>query len=258
MRGLITAIRTLSSLPVPGREADAPADAIPWFPLVGALLGAILYGLAHAGCRLIPHPWPAGIAVLVVLAGVLLTRALHLDGLADWADGFWGATDPARVLAIMKDSRIGVFGAAALTLCLLAKWVALTRLLTFEAYAWLIPALVLSRTVQADLAVTLPYARAEQGTAAPFVRHATPRHRQFALLCGATLLFLFQGQIGLGLFIAGWLGGRLLGRWFKARTGGVTGDLLGAAGELTETTVLLAAGLLAPCLPVPSLWALCW
>ena len=238
--GLVTALRTLTALPVPGRDAVTLTAALPWFPAVGLLLGALLYGFAIGLSHLTAGRWPAGVAVAVVVAGVLLTRGLHLDGLADWADGFWGARDREKSLAIMKDSCVGAFGAVAIVCVLLAKWVCLAALLERNDAEWILAALVISRTMQVYLAVSQPYARAEGGTAAPFVKGATKRHRALTVF-GALVLLLAAGHLDwmwLFAFALAWVATRFFGRWCRRRVGGITGDLLGACSELTETLAL--------------------
>jgi adenosylcobinamide-GDP ribazoletransferase len=221
---------------VPGRDAESFASSLPWFPVVGLLLGAALYGL----CLLLGAGWPEGTALAAVAGGTLLTRGIHLDGLADSADGLFGGRTRERMLEIMKDSRMGAFGGIAISLALLAKFVLVARLAALDAAVWLIPAYVASRTAQPLLAVTLPYAR-ETGTAGPFLAEASPRHALLALLAGMAAVacvgrldirWLVALAIGLAIAV-------LLGRSFRRRVGGITGDLLGAASEVVETAVLL-------------------
>ncbi len=88
MSGIITAFRTLSSLPVPGKDAKDFSDALIWFPTVGLVLGSLVYWVASL-INLIPGiQWPEGVAVVCISLGVFFTRGFHLDGIADWADGF--------------------------------------------------------------------------------------------------------------------------------------------------------------------------
>ena len=85
-RGLVTAIRTLTILPIPGRDAESVAAALYWFPLVGLLVGLLQWGLGECIGTIAAKGWPAGAAAVVLVGGAVLTRGLHLDGLADWAD----------------------------------------------------------------------------------------------------------------------------------------------------------------------------
>lgn len=233
MRGLITAIQTLSILPVRGSACDDFARSLPWFPVVGLLLGGILAGLAYVGRA----ADPGAMGVLLLIAGVLLTRGLHLDGVADAADGFGGGHTRERALEIMKDSATGAFGSIALTLVLLAKWVALTHLMRVGNFALLPLAYVGSRALQVEQMVRLPYAR-QAGTAASFVNGATASHRLLALT--QALVFAFAlGQVRGMVYVAIAGGAALLfGFYCQKRVGGITGDLLGATSELTETVIL--------------------
>ena len=236
MRGLITAIRTLSILPFPGREAERMADALPWFPAVGALLGWLL--LAGAWCLgQLPGIWEQGIAFFILAGGVLLTRGFHLDGLADCADGLWGGYSREKCLAIMKDSHVGVFGITAVTLLLLGKWVFLTRLVSVGGLLWLPTAWIVSRTVPVVLAIFFPYAR-ENGTGAEFVRGGKKAHLGATLALASLLIWIGSGPAHLTAWVSAVLFALLWGYYAMRRLGGVTGDVLGASVEVTETLIL--------------------
>ncbi len=237
--GLVAAMRTLSVVPIPGRAVEPISAALPWFAVVGGALGGVLYGVfALAGSPTIGG-WPEVAALAVVVGGIVLTGALHLDGLADWADALGGASAERR-LEIMKDPRTGAFGVIAVVAIVLCKWVALTRLGPVGGL-WVVTAAAASRTVMVDLAVRLPYARKEGGTAATMVRSAHPRH---LVVCGVSALALVavvSGAAGIVALAIGWLIGVLFGLWCRRRVGGVTGDLLGAGSELVETAIMLLA-----------------
>ena len=244
IRALVTAVRTLTSVYIPGTDTGKPANSLPWFPFVGLLLGLVSFGAAILTGAL-SRSWPGGTALVLVVTGVLLTRGLHLDGLADFADAFWGGRSRERVLEIMKDTRLGAFGVIALACILLAKWVCLTRLVEAGTASWIIPAFVISRFAQAALAALNPYARNDGGTGERFVSDAGAPHLLLSLLSSMAILLL------IGCFDTAWLtalaGGFLLvillGAYFRARIGGVTGDLLGAGSELVEVAVLALGAL---------------
>ena len=192
MRGFVTAFRTLSSIPLPGKDAEEFSDALVWFPVVGLVLGSLVVVVAKLMVLIFGVHWPEGIAILCVSLTVFLTRGFHLDGIADWADGFWAGYTPEKILMIMKDSFLGTFGVVALILVLVTKWIAITKLLEIDRVEWIIAAFIISRTLQVEQAVCLPYARAE-GTAGPFLKNAGQRHRWIAhLLALAMLIFLFN------------------------------------------------------------------
>ncbi len=246
LRGLTTAIRTLTWIPMPGRDVKCFADALPWFPGVGLLIGALLYVLAElAGAN-----WPMGAALLVLLAGTLITRGLHLDGLADAADGLFGGHTREQRLAIMKDSRMGAFGGIALALTLLAKFVLLTRLAETGGIIWIIPVFVVSRTTQSILPVLLPYARAE-GTAREFITGARWYHALLAIVIAGIILHAtgIAPMIWMPALAAGLSLTLLLAQSFRKQFGGITGDLIGATNELVEIAILCLGCLLWPACP---------
>ena len=97
-KGLNTAIRTLSILRPPGREAEPKSSALPWFAIVGGVLGLILYGISLLADLLTHGGWPEGTAAAVLVSGIVLTGGLHLDGLVDWADALGSISDRERKL----------------------------------------------------------------------------------------------------------------------------------------------------------------
>ena len=249
MRGLITAVRTLTIIPVPGRNYTGYAAALPWFPVVGVLLALILWGIGTLWMQCGGDRWPQAGAVLLLGAQVFLTRGLHLDGLADWADALGGHTDRTRRLAIMRDSHLGTFGVLALLLALMAKWVALEQLIISGAVSRLLIVLTVSRGMMVVLISTLPYARAGEGLAAPFVLAGGLKQRLIALTVTFCLCLCF-GPVGLALFCVGWVVTKRLGASYQKGFGGITGDLLGAANEIVEVILLtLCAGLSMVSLP---------
>ncbi|MBM3497084.1 MAG: adenosylcobinamide-GDP ribazoletransferase [Armatimonadetes bacterium] len=244
-RGLVTALRTLTLLPVPGREAASVATALYWFPLVGLLIGLLQWGAGGLVNALAVKGWPAGAAAAALAASAALTRGLHLDGLADWADASVVLAGRERALEVMKDPRIGALGAVALVSVLLGKWVALMRLATAGGLVWVLPACVIARAMQVELAATLPYARAEGGTAGSFVEGAGAAHRVVVLGAAALLVLVPFGGLGGAALLLAWLAARLFAWRCRVRFGGVTGDVLGAGSELTELLVLIVAALAA-------------
>ena len=243
LEGLVTALRTLTALPVPGHDAERFSSSFYWFPVVGLVIGGIVVLLARAGMG---AGWPELAAVLALLGGVILTRGLHADGLADLADGFFGGRNREAALRIMKDPNVGSFGSLALIGVMLFKWICLLELARAEAYGMIAAGAVLSRTAQVLLAARMPYARSEGGTATAFVEDAGWSHLLVASISGVVLLFvlldwqvlpssiLLFGSV-VALFFVGWLSHR--------KIGGITGDVLGACSELVEVAVWLVAAL---------------
>jgi len=253
VKGFVSALRTLTILPVPGKDSDRMVSALPWFPVVGLVLGSLLYGAARLFSGVAGGTWPEATAVAVLILGIVLTRGLHMDGLADWADGFWGGRERDEVLRIMKDTQVGTFGVCALACIVLAKWVCLTRLIVAGVPEWVIVAYVASRTCQVDMAVAQPYARDNGGTGAPFVKGAGLLHLSVAGAVAFALLLVVPGLdlTSIAAVALGWLVARAFGLWCHRRVGGVTGDLLGACSEIVETVVLAFGAIAAD---LPRLW----
>lgn len=240
MRRLAVAIAFLTRLPVPGAagmDARAVGRASALFPAAGALLGAILVAARHALPPQLPAPLQAGL-LLALLA--VLTGALHLDGLADTADGLGGGRTREDALRIMRDHAVGAYGASSLVLLLLVEAAALAELLRGTAAdRWLLLALTISRWAPVPLSRALPYARPGGGLGA-----ATTEHAGWGEVAAASALALgaaaWVGRAGLAALGAAGLLLLALGWGFRQRLGGVTGDTLGAAIVLTEALVLVA------------------
>lgn len=236
---LLIAVQTLTRIPVaPDYGAGSLREATRWFPLVGAAIGlaaAALFTLAEPGLTALLA------ALLSTAATLLLTGALHEDGLADSADGLFGGRTRADALRIMQDSRIGAFGALGLGLVLAAKVACLATLPRTAPYAAacaLVAAHAASRFWLLLPATLLPYARTA-GLAASVAR---PRATDLAIAaaCGLPPLLLLGPRAGPALLLSAAVAA-LFGLWVRHRLGGYTGDTLGATQQLTELAILLAA-----------------
>lgn len=243
MRAIVTALRTLTILPVPGRDADDFAASLPFFPAVGALIGGLVVLVLHTLAA--RADWPDGAGVLAAVTVLLITRGLHADGLADVADALGAGRTPQRRLEIMKDPHTGAFGVMALAGDILLKAVALARLAAFSQWALAALPFLVSRTAQVAVAVSLPYARAEGGKAEGFVRSAGALHLALALVMAAALALAIGGVAGVVLLAQGLAIAVLLRFWMRRHFGGVTGDLLGMTNEVVETGLLVLAAALA-------------
>ncbi len=248
LRGFRAAFIFLTRIPVGGqdyRDADW-RWATGWFPGVGAFLGFGLALLWLAAESL--GPWPA--AFIVLGASMLLTGGFHEDGLADTADAMGGAYTKERLLEILKDSRVGAFGAMALFVSLGLKAALLARLDASAPIA-LVVTECLSRVAPIWLMVGLPYVTSDaQSKSRQIIRAGAPQAiLATAIGLGLMGVGLWSGHLerdGLtGLAIALAATPLICGWRFHRRAGGITGDFLGATQQLTQLALLvaLAAGL---------------
>lgn len=237
IRGFVTALRTLTVLPVPGKDAEEFSSSLYWFPVVGIFLGMMLAGVGYLTMF---SGWTEFAAAVVLLTGVVLTRGIHADGFADVADGFFGGTTVEARLRIMKDPAVGSFGAIALILLFLFKWVLLVKLLALGLYSWIVSGVMLARLAQVLLASSLPYARRDGGTGYGFVEGAGTRH----VVCAVSISFIGLLVVSSGMLLTGGIallaaaaGAGLTGFFSLKKIKGVTGDVLGASSEITEVLV---------------------
>lgn len=232
------ALVLLTRLPV-GRIARAPAlGATAWaWPLAGAAVGL---GQGAVLAVALAADLPASVAALLaVTAGLVLTGGLHEDGLADLTDGLGGGDTPARRLEIMRDSRIGSHGAAALILALALRAAGFAALTGGAAVALPVAAAMLSRATLPALLVALPQARRDGLGAA-----ARPGSSGRATAVGAAIALLaallLLGPLGLAAALAAAAAATLTGALARRRLGGITGDVLGAAQVVAELAALVA------------------
>jgi adenosylcobinamide-GDP ribazoletransferase len=238
------AVRFLTIVPVPSvarLEPDWLIRSAKYFPLVGGLIGglsaAVLLAATHLWSGLVP-------ALFAVAASVLLTGALHEDGLADSADALGGRGREAR-LKIMQDSRIGTYGTLMLGLCVALRVAALAVLPASAAAAALIAAHAGGRFAALNVMTTLPYVG---DIAASKVGHATDRLRAseyacalvFTLIAFAALATAAPWWTGLAAALVGATLTLGVARLAARLIGGITGDVLGAIEQLSHLGILLA------------------
>jgi adenosylcobinamide-GDP ribazoletransferase len=235
--------RALSFLTVLGRAAEPNERTLSWFPLVGVGVGAVVGGAWWVAGRVWP---PVVAAVVAVVVDAAVTGCLHLDGLADAADGLLPAVGRARRLEIMSDPRIGAFGAVALVLVLSLR---VGTLAATPARPLVVVGLwCVSRTMMGVVARTVPYAHTDGGTATAFTgprgpagQSAAARYGVAAYGIAAAFALAAVGAGARGLVVVGAAVVAMVGVvWFAyRRVGGYTGDVLGAMGVIGETVGLL-------------------
>lgn len=235
------ALSFFSRLPIPSStpySEERMNRAGRYFALVGALLG-LLCALVFGWLSLF---LPGNIAVLLTMVfSLLLTGAFHEDGLTDMADGIGGGMTHERRLAIMKDSRIGTYGAVTLAMVLLAKYALLTALVAHTSLlmVWVL-AYTLSRTVAASLIYDMDYVSdRETSKSKPLASKQTKGELRFLILCGVLPCLWFSPVVALSLILSVVALRFSFKSWLIKRIGGFTGDCLGAAQQLTELWIYL-------------------
>ncbi|WP_208347948.1 adenosylcobinamide-GDP ribazoletransferase [Pseudaestuariivita rosea] len=232
------ALGLLTRLPirVDAGRATARGAACAWaFPLVGAIVGWLVMVMAFGLIALGVDASVAG--GLILFTQVILTGALHEDGLADSADGLWGTWDRDRRLEIMKDSHIGTYGVIALILSFLLRWIALIHVLQHSVVLLVVIA-TLSRVPMVILMGWLPNAR-ETGLSAGVGRpKAATMMLAIAVALGATFL-MATPDVGLMLGGVTVIATLIVGQIARHKIGGQTGDILGASQQVSEIMLLL-------------------
>jgi adenosylcobinamide-GDP ribazoletransferase len=237
------AVRFLTIFPVPGQigiSEKALRGAVPSFPLVGVLLGTLSFFLCYCFWNIFD---PMLAAVFMVAALLLFSGGLHLDGLADTADGFFSSRPREQILEIMRDSRIGVMGVVWLVVLLLAKVAALSGmpLETAVIAVFLMP--IAGRIAILLLMAMLPYARPEGGLGSLFKDSFDTNQARIqslvVLLVFSGISWVAAGPTGILAVFAVLLMTALFAFFCRRKIGGVTGDTLGAACELAEAVIAL-------------------
>jgi adenosylcobinamide-GDP ribazoletransferase len=240
--GFLIALRFLSILPIPGKAQATDKQlgrSTAWYPLVGVVLGALLFASAYLFTRL----WSAlPAAFLCLTVWTLFTRGLHLDGLADSFDGLGGGAERMRRLEIMKDSRIGVFGVAAVGIVLIGKFALLSELIGVYRIRELILAPVLGRWSMLLLIFSFP--AAGNGLGYRVKQYCRLPQFLFGTLVAAAGAWLLLGIWGLVVLAVTALTSTAAGFIFREKLGGCTGDSYGAVCEISEVLSLVALAVL--------------
>ena len=238
-RSLISAMQFLTIIPLGSSQRFEAHKALPLFPICGVIIGGMLAAVDYLGALLWPHQ---AVAVVDVVFLTVITGALHLDGLADTADGLYGQRTTERALDIMKDSRIGAMGMVAVVCCLAIKWAGLSSFQT-EVHPlrplWLCLVPALSRSTIIFAVRLLPYGRPNGGTGSPFFQHPL-RHIDYwplGLLAIIILAMDAWAAVWIGIGLASLTAALLL--YYRIKINCITGDMLGAMIEVTESGLFL-------------------
>jgi adenosylcobinamide-GDP ribazoletransferase len=217
-------------------DADVAAS-MAWFPLVGLLMG-IVYALEDRALSfLLPH---AIRSALVVLSMTMLTGALHLDGLADTADALGAGVDRRRALEILRDSRIGAFGAIALFFALALKLVSIATVFGKPRFAMLVLTPMLSRWAMVTVSYHIDYLRTSGAGSAMLGRGRDGgRNPAIASIVALAAIIPFFSRKVIVAYVLAAIAALLLRRFYRRWLGGITGDLIGACGEIVEVLAMI-------------------
>jgi adenosylcobinamide-GDP ribazoletransferase len=241
MKPFIAALRFLTILPLPaggdGEETHL-GKSLSAFPVVGLLIGLAAAGLDATLIRVFP---PLVAAALLVIALIAVSGGLHLDGLADTADGFFSSRPRERILEIMRDSRTGPMGVAALVCVVSLKIAAVASIGAQARWAAIVMMPLAGRCALVILLALLPYARSEGGLATIFHENRSKFLAVWAVAILALVGWLWAGPAGLVMAAVAVAGMLAFAALTHAKIGGLTGDTLGAACEIIELLPALVA-----------------
>lgn len=238
------ALSFLTRVPVPVRVRGVEdlAASIHWFPVAGAVIGAVVagaYWLALVGLG------PAASAAVAVVLGMMLTGAFHEDGLADTFDALGGGGSAERSREILKDSRLGTYGTAALVSSIVVR-VGLVAGLDGRVALLALPAAHAVSRAAAVGVMGLSGPAGGEGLGASYLRHVTRTRVRLGVLVGAGVGIALLGPIaGVGACVAAGMATLGVRRWAVRKIGGVTGDVLGAVQQVAEIGALIAAAWIA-------------
>jgi adenosylcobinamide-GDP ribazoletransferase len=233
---LLVAFQFLTRLPVSriSHQPDSLSRSTKLFPLIGLVVGLGASVLQHV---LAPHLNRALVALLILIFLVLITGGLHEDGLADTVDAFGGGWNREQILTILRDSRIGSFGALALVLSVLARFLLLSILPVNRFTAFVVSAHVLCRWTTLPLSCFLRPARENDGQGARVAQKISPvSFLVGTMLSFAIVFYLMRSEFWIPVLVA-FVIAALSGLYYFRRIGGVTGDCFGATNQITEIAV---------------------
>jgi adenosylcobinamide-GDP ribazoletransferase len=206
------------------------------FPLIGLLIGSITAGAFALAAEVLPIGPSAALALVV---GILVTGAFHLDGLADSADALVGGTTPEKRLDILKDSRHGTYGVAAIVCQILVQFSLVSSQTVKTGVVMLIIAHSVGRTVA--VSVMKSASPANEGLGAIYVRDVTRLDQAIAVFAGGAVITALLGPWGLLVLVVSIVCAGIFARRCAARIGGIVGDVLGATQQLGETLLMIGA-----------------
>ena len=238
MKPFLIALGFLTRIPSPRQPHATPelmARSMAFYPLIGSLIGLSLVGIRWILQYLFPLPLADA---LLLAAWISISGGLHLDGFIDCCDGLLVAKPPEVRLEILRDTAVGAYGIMGAIILMLTKYVALTVLPDRNGWAALLLAPVLGRWAMVYVTARYPYARSS-GVGWLCKEHVSWRELGWATLTVLVIAIASGPVLGIAAVVAVGLCATLFARWTMAQIPGLTGDVYGATGELSELVVLL-------------------
>ena len=235
--GLLAALQFLTRVPIRLKKEPSLNATVAWFPLAGAIIGAAVGGVAAGLWHVVP-PLVAGAVGIAV--GLLITGAFHEDGLGDIADAFGGGWTVERRLEILKDSRQGTYGVAAICTSIVIRVVAMGSLPgPWAMFTAAVAAHTMGRVAAVGMAGTMKLAT-HSGLGADYGRSTTRLRAIVSVICGTALTAVVVGWWALPLAVAALVAVVATGTLAKRKIGGISGDVLGATEQVAEILCLVA------------------
>lgn len=240
MQIFLTALMFFTRIPVPGTlpySKELLNQALRYFPLVGGIVGGIGAGVLWLALQV----FPLELAVLLsMVATIFVTGAFHEDGFADFCDGYGGGLSKEKILEIMKDSRLGAYGAIGMVSILAVKFTASINIPIHYIFTILIAAHIVSRCIPVFLVFTTPYIREDAfSKAKPIGNSISARSLAIALLTGLIPFVFLEWTLTIIVVAALTVTFVLFRSYILKRTGGYSGDVLGALQQLCEVVIYL-------------------
>ena len=236
LRGFFVAMSFLTRIPIHHKHEPQVGSAAPWFPIVGVVVGAIVGGVAWGVSNLTTPLLGAAVGVLV---GVAVTGAFHEDGLADIADAFVGGWTIEQRLKILKDPLHGSYGVAALCGSIVLRVCALSSIAPSRMFTVAIAAHCFARAGALALMLTTSLARHE-GLGSDYVKSLRRSPTTISLVVSLFFVIFLVGVWSIAVIVATIAGAMTIRWWSKKKIGGITGDVLGAAEQVSEALILIA------------------
>jgi adenosylcobinamide-GDP ribazoletransferase len=246
IRNFLTAFRFLTILPIYGKDTTKFYNSLIFFPLVGAFIGVLNYGIIFISEKIIPE-YDFITAIAILGFSVVITRAIHLDGLADFCDGFFGGNSKEQILQIMNDPHIGTFGVIAISFDLLTKYIFYYILINKNAFFIIVLSYIISRLSMSTLICFSKYAKSEHGKAYLFFTKDLKIKIMViisSILCFLITCFFIHIKLSLALYGIAMFITLFIGIFCKIKINGITGDCIGACNEFSEIGALIVGFLL--------------